>query len=926
MKTKLSLSILLSLIFGLSSSQIPQGFNYQAIARDGAGAVLPNAPLQVMIYIQSSSSGGTLFWKELHSPVTTNAFGLFNVVVGNGTRQSESTTATFDLIDWTVTPKYLKTEIYYSGSWKDMGTTQLYAVPYAMTARNLTGTAKLGITGTTSNLEEALFEVRNKDGQTVFAVYNEGVRIYVSDGAKAVKGGFAVGGFGTDKAESTKYLFVGKDSVRIYLDTNPLTKGKKSGFAVGGYDITKGLIQNYLDVSSDSVRIYIDSNPDTKKVKGGFAVGGYDMTKGNIQNYLDVSSDSVRIYIDSNPDTKKVKGGFAVGGYDMTKGITGDYFNVSGKSDAEAINGESRVLWYPAKEAFRSGNVLIESKDSVGLNSWASGYRSKAIGNYSQALGYQAIARKDYSTAIGKNAIASKINSFAFGEDATAKNAESYAIGRGAIAEGFRSFAFGSAGLDSIGNPTGVAYAKGNYSFAIGQGSQALGEGAFTLGLADSAKGDYSTAIGYENLASGWVSTTMGFRTKALGVGSTAMGKETIASGYFSTAIGQETTASANFCTAMGLRTTASKDYATAMGRETNASGRSSIAMGELSAASGEYSTAMGYGSNASGESSIAMGKITTASGYSSTAMGYQTTASQLYSTAMGYKTTASGYSSTAMGQETIASNSWSTAMGSKTIASGNQSTAMGSWATASGYTSTAMGSSTIASGDGSTAMGNSTKANTKVMIAMGIYNDTTKYHGNSSFISWYDDDPLFVIGKGQGPSERSNAVTVLKSGRVGLQTVLTPTYALELPNSSTIGIGQARAYSWATYSDGRAKSGQTVLSYGINEIMQLSPSEYFHHSTFTNENGIEINKEGTHDIGLIAQDVYNIIPEAVNKPENEEKELWSISYDKLVPVLINAVKQQQQQIEVQNQRIDQLIVVIDELKKEIASSLRSSQ
>ena len=132
---------LLFLILALSPvpcalSQIPQGFNYQAIARDGTGNILPNTPLQAMMYIQSESIGGTIFWKELHSTITTNDFGLFTLVIGTGTRQIESTVATFDLIDWSVTPKYLKTQIYYDGSWKDMGASQLYSVPYALRAKN----------------------------------------------------------------------------------------------------------------------------------------------------------------------------------------------------------------------------------------------------------------------------------------------------------------------------------------------------------------------------------------------------------------------------------------------------------------------------------------------------------------------------------------------------------------------------------------------------------------------------------------------------------------------------------------------------------------------------------------------------------------------------------------------------------------------
>jgi hypothetical protein len=272
MKTKLFLSLFLFLSFYRLSAQVPQGFNYQAIARDGSGNPLVSQSLPVRITIQADSMGTAIIWQEEHLSVTSNSFGLINLVVGRGTRKIASTVPYFSSIDWSVTPKFIKTEINYGGSYKTLGVSRLWSVPFAAMASDLAGSVdKLSIAGKATGLEEALFEVKNKDGQTVFAVYNEGVRVYVSDGAKAVKGGFAVGGFGTDKAESTKYFFVGKDSVRIYLDTNPLTKGKKSGFAVGGYDLTKGVEQRYLDVSADSVRIYIDSNPE-KKLKGGFAV------------------------------------------------------------------------------------------------------------------------------------------------------------------------------------------------------------------------------------------------------------------------------------------------------------------------------------------------------------------------------------------------------------------------------------------------------------------------------------------------------------------------------------------------------------------------------------------------------------------------------------------------------------------------------
>jgi hypothetical protein len=84
---------------------------------------------------------------------------------------------------------------------------------------------------------------------------------------------------------------------------------------------------------------------------------------------------------------------------------------------------------------------------------------------------------------------------------------------------------------------------------------------------------------------------------------------------------------------------------------------------------------------------------------------------------------------------------------------------------------------------------------------------------------------------------------------------------------------------------------------------------------------GIKIQNEGRHDIGLIAQEVYNIIPEAVNKPENEDKELWSISYDKLIPVLINAVKEQQQQIESYKSQLQSLQEEVEQIKAFLATS-----
>jgi len=756
MKTR---SFLVSVVLSMLMIPVfPQGFSYQAVVRNASGNPLPNNNTGFRFSILQGSATGTVVYSETFD-INTDAHGVVSLVIGTGTPLSGS----FAGISWSDGPCFLKVETDPAGgtNYTLVETKQIQTVPFALYAEksDAISAGKLTITGDeTQDPEEALFEVKRNDGQTVFAVYPDGTRVYVEDQAG---------------------------------------KGSKGGFAVGGFDPGKGITDEYLRVTPDSVRVYVAPGAG-KGSKGGFAVGGFDPGKAMDEEYLRVTPDSVRVYILDRETGKGSKGGFAVGGFDPGKGLTGDYLNVSGKTEAEVINGAARVMWYPIKEAFRAGNVLIESKDSVGTNSWASGYRSKAIGNWSQALGYQATAREDYSTAIGKNATAGKVNSFAFGEDAKAINQESYAIGRGALASGYRSFAFGSAGVDEYDMLTDVTRALGEYSFAIGQGSRSVGKGSFSMGIADTANGDFSAAIGFR------------------------------------------------------------------------------------SSSGGDFSTAIGLYTSAKGQSSIALGQRTTASGSASTAIGGYAQAIGNYTVAIGYETKAVGFNATAIGCKARADGWISASIGFETRATGTISTAMGYW--------------TTARGDFTTSLGNHTLARPHSSLAIGRYNDTTCSATGDQ--SWITTDPVFIIGNGTSDAERSNAMTVLKNGHVGLQSVKSPTYALELPNNTAIGIGQARANTWATYSDGRAKTERQVLPYGLDEVMQLNPQSYYHHSTESKANTIDIKQEGSMEIGLIAQEVYELIPEAVNRPANEETDLWSLSYDKLIPVLVKAIQEQQQQID----------------------------
>ncbi len=403
-------------------------------------------------------------------------------------------------------------------------------------------------------------------------------------------------------------------------------------------------------VYEDSVMIYV-SDDAAKTNKGAFAVSGRNTAKTPTNEYLRVTPDSVRVFIDEDfVATGETRGGFEVGGFSASKSGESSFFNIeAGNSPEVILTSEPRVLWYPAKEAFMAGRVLIQSVDSVGLNSWATGFESRSIGNYSQALGFSARAYGLNSTAIGRYANATGTNSIAIGDSAQARGIGSYAIG--------------SVGRDSLGNSLGFpTVAIGNHSFAFGLGATSTALGAFSLGINTLASGINSTAIGNGTEASGKFSFAGGDNSEAWGRSSVAIGYM-CQSGNYAFAAGNGSVASGNYSAALGssfaenqgafatgILCTANGVGSTAVGQENLSSGQSSFASGFMSVASGDQSAAIGETNVASGDQSIAFGSFNTASGYMSMAFGSHTIASGTLSESHGKGIRASGMYTIAYG------------------------------------------------------------------------------------------------------------------------------------------------------------------------------------------------------------------------------------------------------------------------------------
>jgi hypothetical protein len=319
-----------------------------------------------------------------------------------------------------------------------------------------------------------------------------------------------------------------------------------------------------------------------------------------------------------------------------------------------------------------------------------------------------------------------------------------------------------------------------------------------------------------------------------------------------------------------------------------------------------------------------------------------------LYSFASGYNTRAQGFGATAMGRDTEATNSYAFASGYFTNADGQYATAMGFNSDALALGSTAIGYSADATGNFSTAFGRNTQAQSRNSFAIGRYNV-----GGGSATSWIGSDPIFEIGIGSSNSNRANAMTVRKDGRVGIGTTL-PGARLHVANGE-LRIGSLEelsdggsfvmqvnshfapltngnrtlgnsSFRWSTVyatngsintSDRREKENIESLSYGLPEVLQLEPVRY----TWK-----EFPEQGT-KLGLIAQEVKEILPEVVVDTEwitdeetREKREVpaarMGIYYSDLIPVLVQAIQDQQEIIEAQQKEMKKMEKRISRLEK----------
>lgn len=193
-----------------------------------------------------------------------------------------------------------------------------------------------------------------------------------------------------------------------------------------------------------------------------------------------------------------------------------------------------------------------------------------------------------------------------------------------------------------------------------------------------------------------------------------------------------------------------------------------------------------------------------------------------------------------------------------------------------------------------------------------------------------FANNMLFVYGEGTGTdyyaftvdneidpiNDRANGIKII----AGQESHTTNSRFLSCVTPGGNEIGTIRqngnnTVNFDTNSDFRLKTNISPTRYRLSDLMKIKVKDY----------AFKTELDRTHT-GFIAQELYETYPQAVTVGgENPNIDAWGVDYGKLTPLLVQAVQEQQMQIETlkeenaalkaQMARLDELEVMLLELK-----------
>ena len=99
--------------------------------------------------------------------------------------------------------------------------------------------------------------------------------------------------------------------------------------------------------------------------------------------------------------------------------------------------------------------------------------------------------------------------------------------------------------------------------------------------------------------------------------------------------------------------------------------------------------------------------------------------------------------------------------------------------------------------------------------------------------------------------------------------------------------------------SDARLKANIVSLGSTLAKLLLIDGKRY------------KVKKDGKQKIGVLAQDIQKVFPELVT---TDDKDMLAVNYQGLVPVLINALKEQQSEIDTYREEVSELKKMVNQL------------
>lgn len=362
-------------------------------------------------------------------------------------------------------------------------------------------------------------------------------------------------------------------------------------------------------------------------------------------------------------------------------------------------------------------------------------------------------------------------------------------------------------------------------------------------------KGAFRAGIAYGNE---WDDVNVGFGSIGLGLNNTVTGEYSIGIGYY---------AGANALGAVGINGGAEGEHSVAISAN----------------ATGEWSVAIGSGCLTSGQNAVAFGNDNQSSANYSSALGYQTTASGDYAISLGNGSTASGTNSFVLGKSCTAV--------------GEDSFSLGTASNANGKSSLAIGTNVNTGGDYSIGLGNSLTPRSYGEMVFGFKDEI---YVPLSTTQAEDTDRLFVVANGF--TNRHNAITVLKNGKIGISRIPT-TNILEVEGNAS----KTTSGDWLANSDRRLKKEIETYSeeMAFQSLLKLRGVTYLWNDDKTGSK----RPEGI-QYGFIAQEIQEVFPENVQMDNLGYYQTAYGTYDAMYVQAIKALYKKIENLENKNQKL----------------------